>query len=84
MAELRQLSKTFKQYLIKQDQDSSSFGGNIRSIRTEQKTVHYDMTRLTDHMDVLSDELDVVKKKQKKQEVVTWVAVGLAILGILI
>ena len=74
--ELKSFSSTFSSYLESQQNTKQLMGEDVGQIKTEQKTIHYDMSRLEDHV-------DMVEKKQKEQEVWMWAAIGLGVLGLL-
>ncbi|MBT5856570.1 hypothetical protein HOH87_08075 [bacterium] len=75
--ELARLAKSFKAYLAKQDNAAGAVQGQVTGIAKEQKVLHYDMTKVTDEMTMITTE-------QEAQKNLTWVAIGLGVLGLLL
>ena len=49
---------------------------DVTLIKTEQKTVNYDMSRL-------EENIQNTEKKRQEQEIFVWVSLGLGILSVL-
>lgn len=74
--ELKNFSKQFKGYLETQQNSKGLVDSEVALIKTEQKTLNYDMSRVEDH-------IQTVEKKRKEQEIYIWLGVGLGILGLM-
>ena len=74
--ELKNFSKQFKGYLETQQNSKGLVDSEVALIKTEQKTLNYDMSRVEDH-------IQTVEKKRKEQEIYIWLGVGLGVLGLI-
>jgi len=74
--ELKNFSKQFKGYLETQQNSKGLVDSEVALIKTEQKTLNYDMSRVEDH-------IQTVEKKRKEQEIYIWLGVGLGLLGLM-
>jgi hypothetical protein len=74
--ELKRFSKQFKSYLESQENEKGLADTEANQIRTEQKTLNYDISRVEDH--ALR-----VEKKQKEQDIYIWIGIGLGIFGLM-
>ncbi len=68
--QLKSFSKQFKTYLESQQNSKVLVDSAVKLVKTEQKTVNYDVSRL--------------EEKVQQQELIMWVAVGLGLLGIIL
>ncbi len=69
IVQLKSFSKQFKTYLESQQNSKVLVDSEVKLVKTEQKTMNYDMSRIDD--------------KLQQQEIYMWVAMGLGILGII-
>jgi len=74
--ELKNFSTQFKSYLASQKNEQVLVGSEVTRVKTEQKTLNYDISRL-------EDAVQQVEKSRKEQQVYLWVALGLGVLGAL-
>ena len=73
---LQSFSEQFKRYLESQENETGAVSSQVGQIRTEQKTINYDLSRL-------QDQLSQTEKKQNEQTPYIWAGIGLGVLGIL-
>jgi hypothetical protein len=73
---LKDFAKQFKAYLASQENEQGLFDTEMDQVKTQQKTLNYDLTRIEDH-------LQKVEKKHAETTIYIWVGVGLGILGLL-
>ena len=76
IVELKSFSKQFSTYLASQQNSQGLVDSEVNLIKTEQKTINYDMSRIEEH-------IQEVEKTRKEQEVYIWLGLGLGILGLL-
>ena len=76
LVELKAFSKQFKTYLESQQNQRGLVDSEVEQIKTEQKTLNYDMSRVEEH-------IQEVEKTRKEQELYIWLGLGLGILGLL-
>ena len=76
MSNLKAFSKQFKTYLESQQNQRGLVDSEVEQIKTEQKTLNYDMSRVEEH-------IQEVEKTRKEQELYIWLGLGLGILGLL-
>ena len=73
---MKSFSKQFSTYLASQQNSQGLVDSEVNLIKTEQKTINYDMSRIEEH-------IQEVEKTRKEQEVYIWLGLGLGILGLL-
>ncbi|MEK9728003.1 MAG: S-layer homology domain-containing protein [Candidatus Margulisiibacteriota bacterium] len=76
IVELKDFSKQFKSYLESQQNQKGFVDSEVNQIKTEQKTINYDLSRVEDHV-------QQVEKQSQEQQVYIWLGVGLGVLGLL-
>ena len=76
IVELKSFSTQFKSYLEAQQNTKGLVDSEVTLIKTEQKTINYDISRVEDH-------IQQVEKTRKEQEIYIWLGVGLGVLGLL-
>lgn len=76
ISELKGFSSQFKTYLENQENSKGQMQTDVTLIKTEQKTVNYDMSRL-------EENIQNTEKKRQEQEIFVWVSLGLGILSVL-
>lgn len=76
LVELKAFSNRFKSYLEQQKTSSNHVGTEVSLLQDEQKTIHYDMSRLT-------DQVQHVEEKHNQQQLLLWVAIGLSSIAVL-
>lgn len=74
--ELKNFSKQFKRTMESQQNTKGFMDSEVNLIKTEQKTINYDISRLEDH-------IQQVEKTRKEQEIYIWLGVGLGVLGLM-
>jgi len=74
--ELKSFSKQFKGYMESQQNAKGFVDSEVNLIKTEQKTINYDISRVEDH-------IQQVEKTRKEQELYIWLGVGLGVLGLM-
>ena len=75
IVELKSFSKQFKIYLESQQNSKGLVDSEVNQIKTEQKTINYDISRVEDH-------IQQVEKSRKEQEIYIWLGLGLGLLGL--
>jgi len=76
ITELKRFSKQFKQTMESQQNAKGFVDSEVNLIKTEQKTINYDISRVEDH-------IQQVEKTRKEQELYIWLGVGLGVLGLM-
>ncbi len=76
ITELKDFSTSFKRYLTDTQQSSTQIGSDIGLVKTEQKTINYDISRV-------QDSLTRQESNNKNQDILIWSALGLGIIGLL-
>ena len=76
IVELKNFSKQFKGYMEAQQNSKGFVDSEVNLIKTEQKTINYDISRVEDH-------IQQVEKTRKEQEIYIWIGVGLGVLGLM-
>ena len=76
LQELAKLSRSFKAYLTKQDTSAVKFKDRMVAVEDEQRVIHHDLT-------ALSDQVQVVDRKNQDQTTLIWVGIALGVLGAL-
>ena len=74
--ELKDFSTSFKKYLLNDQQSSTEVNSDIDHVKSEQKTINYDISRL-------EETLQFEQKQNKDQDILIWVGLGLGLFGIL-
>ena len=73
---LKKFSEQFKTYLESQQNEKGVVDSEVSQIKTEQKTINYDISLVEDH--ALR-----VEKKHKDQDINSWLGLGVGVLGLM-
>ena len=76
LIELKNFSKQFKGFMEAQQNSKGFVDSEVKLVKTEQKTINYDISRLEDH-------IQQVEKTRKEQEIFIWIGVGLGVLSLI-
>ena len=74
--ELKDFSTSFKKYLLNDQQSSTKVSTDIDFVKTEQKTLNYDISRV-------EERLQGEETKNKDQDLLIWLGLGFGLFGVL-